>query len=67
MSKGYFINKWFAIDEKIRQEMNSLFPKNNVPYLEVNLLPAADKARWFELKKKCDRISDNVCKIIMSK
>lgn len=67
MSKGYFLEKWFRISDKLHAEMNGLFKKNNVPHLQINQLPDADRARWYELHAKCNRITDNVTALILNK
>lgn len=67
MSKGYFLEKWFRISDKFHAEMNGIFKKNNVPHLSLNQLPDADRERWYELKRKCDRITDNVTALILNK
>lgn len=67
MSKGYFLDKWFSISEKIHNEMNLIFIQNNVPFLRLEMLPELELVRWKNLHAKSNRVSDKICKLITAK
>lgn len=67
ISKGYFLDKWFKISDSIQAQMTYIFIKNNVPHLELSLLPESERNIWKDLHSKSNRVTENICKIINEK
>lgn len=64
ISKGYFLGKWLFIGEKLQKEMRAIFIRNGLNTPDLRKISEEDRLRWYELKKKNDRVASNICKTI---
>lgn len=64
MSKGQNLGELLNDGEKIHDQMDQLFIKNNLPTMDLRLLPEEDKKEWYRLKSICDNLSNKMCQAI---
>ncbi len=66
MTKGYFIARWFRVNDAIHTQQKQLFANLGLNYMDLKNLPDNGLNKWNELHKKSHRVADNIYKLILA-